>query len=138
MIGFVSHMSHCNTLQHAATHCNTTGNTFNICHDTVCGLQRIGFVSHMTHCNILQKKPATHCNTRQFIPNLTSSCGGVRVVMIHFCGIQRTEFVSHITHCNTLQKKSTCNTLQHRAIHSTSDPTSRGVRVVMLIFVLCR
>ena len=79
----------CNTLQHAATRCNTLQlciwfETCFVNHDVI---DNRALQHTATHCNSLQHT-ATHCNT-----------------------LQHTA-----THCNTLQHTAThCNTLQHTA-----------------------
>ena len=90
-------ISHCNTLQHTATHLNRLKVRTNLEIQIVIGLsaddlrlvpvRKKGIVEVVLHCNTPQHN-ATHCNT-----------------------LQHTA-----THCNTLQHTAThCNTLQHNA-----------------------
>jgi len=125
--------THCNTLQHFATQCNTMQRTATHCMHHRKGL---GIIS-ATRCNTLQnlatsatpgdtlQHTATHCNTLQHAATrcttlqhtertikkvLTSS---LQHTATHCNALQHTA-----THCNTLQHTAThCNTLQHTATH---------------------
>jgi len=89
-------LTHCNTLQHTATHCNTWPilqdtathcNTGKSCCRCYAWTWMVSFGVLQAHCNTLQHT-ATHCNT-----------------------LQHTA-----THCNTLQHgHPRCNCLQHTA-----------------------
>ena len=72
--------THCNTLQHTATHCNTSDGR---------GILGYPQVSLCTHCNTLQHT-ATHCNT----PDGRSI---LRYPQVTLHTLQHTA-----THCNTL------------------------------------
>ena len=86
--------AHCNTLQHAATYCNTL--------NTLQHAAALYQARPAAHCNTLQHT-ATHCNTLQHIEYTAAHCNT----------LQHTA-----THCNTLQHTAThCNTLQHTATH---------------------
>jgi len=84
------------TLQLAATHCNTLYST-------------------VTHCSSLQHT-ATHCNTLQHTAAL---CNTLQLAATHCNTLLHTA-----THCNTLQRTAThCNTLQHTATHCNQTRT---------------
>jgi len=86
--------THCNALQHAATHCNTL---------VLEPYTQEPCVS-ATHCNTLQRT-ATHCNTLQH----------TRPGAIHTHAANTLQHTATLckTLCNTLY-----NTLQHTAMHS--------------------
>ena len=90
--------THCNTLQHAATHRNRTD--FSMMSLSV----RRNIVA--THCNTLQHTTA-HCNTLQHTAK-----------KIHHTAPHCTTLHYTSTHCTTPQLTAThCNTLQHTATH---------------------
>ena len=110
--------THCKTLQHTATRCNTPPPTAqclrknalccNVCTQdrtrwsigTCRTLQRTA-----THCNALQRT-ATHCNTRT-----VTHCNALQRTATHCNALQRTT-----PHCNTMRHSATyCNILQHAA-----------------------
>jgi len=104
--------SHCNTLQHTATHCNTThGNTRQ--HTTTHKSHRVSRIDcdtlTATHCNTLQHI-ATHCNTLQV--NLIARSRLRAIKWVKFNGTLSA------AQCSTVQHTAThCNTLQHTATH---------------------
>ena len=84
--------THCNTLQHTATH--STG---------AC-LQHTA-----AHCNTLQHT-ATHCNTLL--------CNTRQHTATHCSTLQHTAMQHAAAHCNILQRTAThCSTLQHSATY---------------------
>jgi len=88
--------THCNTLQHDATH----SNTMQVSRSLYPLPQFLAGLPHTAmHCNALQHI-AIHCNTLQHTAT-------------HCNTLQHTA-----THCNTLQRTAThCNALQRTAIH---------------------
>jgi len=115
-------LAHCNTLQHAATHCHTPCNALQhtlyhtiiriatqTTYHTATRCQYYNTLSYSaTHCNMLQHI-ATYCNTLQNIPQHTA------------------------THCNALQRTAThCNNPQYTATHvNTQCNTSNSSRMPM-------
>jgi len=113
---FVQTQWHCNTLQHAATHCvNSCQNT----HVDDTTHVRSKFVQTQRHCNTLQhitlQHIATHCNT---LHHAATHC----CTLHHWWRkasmrpwVMRNDTLQHTaTHCNTLQHTAThCSTLQH-------------------------
>jgi len=90
--------THCNNLQHTATHCKLTAITL------------------QTHCNTLQHT-ATHCNTPQHTATHRNT---LQHTATHCNTLQHTA-----THCNTLQHIAAhCNTLQHIAAHNVVRMTT--------------
>jgi len=97
-VGYQVTATHCNTVQHSATHCNMWAI---VCEIHLCGLSG--------DCNTLQHT-ATHCNTPQ---HTATHCNTLQHTATHCNALQHTA-----THCNTLQHTAThCNTLQHTATH---------------------
>ena len=100
----INHRTHCNTLQHTATHCNMNAS---------CLCTRTWWYGCATHCNTLQRT-ATHCNTLQHTATLTTL--PLRTY------IWRNGVENCNTHCNTLHRIAThCNTLQHTATHCNNN-----------------
>jgi len=87
--------THCNTLQHTATHCNMQ-------HTAICALRRS--LDGSCYYNTLQHT-ATR-NTLRYVLYSMILSGGIPAA-----------------HCNTLQHTATCNTLQH-ATHCNMCPVS--------------
>ena len=86
--------SHCNTLQHTATHL----------------IARCNALQHAAaHCNTLQHT-AMHFNTLQ---HTATHCSTLQHTAPHYTTLQHTA-----THCSTLQHTAAhCSTLQHTATH---------------------
>ena len=82
--------THCNTLQHTATHRRHASAMGNV------SSQRTATHYTATHCNILQHT-ATHCKTRQHTTHASATRNAVT------------------THCNTLQKTATPHHRQFNA-----------------------
>jgi len=99
----------CNTLQHAATHCNTPQHsTHTLCH-IVC--------VYLLHTIYTHSHPTTHCNT-------------LHTLYTHSMRVVATHTLHTLPHCNTLQHTAThCNTLQHTATLYTHS-MSHCMRVV--------
>ena len=128
--------THCNTLQHTATCCNTLlQHTATHCHKQTWSC-RVIFRTER-HCNTLNhtatNKPgvaeslcraATHCNTLQHtaahhsilhdtVKHCSAHTWSCRVIVLRCSTMQHTA-----THCNTLHHTAAhCNTLQHAATH---------------------
>jgi len=113
--------THCNTLQHTATHCNTHCNTLQ--HTATHSKMKECFPKHTCQCtytrvsNTITKRTATRCNTCMFAMHMcllfAAHCDAQHHSAIHCNALQHTA-----THCNTLQHIAThCNTLQHTATH---------------------
>jgi len=104
--------THCNTLQHTATHCNKSKTSMRVT------LSKVPWSSvyATTHCNTLQHIE-THCNTPQHIAtHCNTSTGPLRGVARN--SIQGTSSIYVTTHCNSLQLTAThCNT----HVHTTSS-----------------
>ena len=99
-------MTNGNTLQNAATHCNTLHPTQTPEHCPN------GYASCATHCNTLQHT-ATHCNTLQHTAT-------------HCCTLQPTA-----PHCNPLHHTVCCSALQKKQSPRTLPPN--GGREVLLV-----
>jgi len=128
---------HLNTLQHAATHCNTGGrkeicsyciyyNVYAACVHVFKTRSQCNTLQHTailcntlqrtaTHCNALQHT-ATHCNTLQYtVTNCNTHKHTTRGDQKH-CVCHHLYAVPTEYHCNTLQRTATlCNALQHTA-----------------------
>ena len=111
---------HCNTLQHAATHCANQWCTS----EKQQVLLALGSATHcnrakqqapmMRHCSTLQHT-ATHCNTLQHTAT-------------HCNTLQHTA-----THCYTLRHTAThCNTLRHTATHCHTHSDKRVWAAIVL------
>ena len=108
--------SHCNTLQHTATHCNTSA-------DALCQLAVAYVYEHMySHCNTLQHA-ATHCNTSAHV----------------LCQLAVACVYEHIySHCNTLQHTATrCNALQQTATHVLTSSSNILTLDLSLYIYVC-
>ena len=101
---------HYNTLQHAATRCNSLQHTMHI-ESCDCTLQHV-----VTHCNTLQHT-AARCHTLQ---NTATHCNPLRhTIHIAPCVVS----LHTTTHCHTLQHPATpCSPLQHAASHCNAVP----------------
>jgi len=109
--------THCDTLQHTATHCNAPAH--HLQQRVVCSAfdSTYNTLQHTaTHCNTLQHA-AAHCNTLQHTPKHSKT-------LQHTC--YRAWCAVHVTTrdlgvammYNTMQHTAThCNTLQHTATH---------------------
>jgi len=121
---------HCNTLQHAATHCNTHCSILQ--HIAMqSGAFRVQHPQHVrslvsctwTHCNTLQHT-ATHCNTLQRTAEQQSVCCSQhpQTRQVAFKSYMNTH-KNIATHCDTLQHIAThCNTLQCNKVFARSVP----------------
>ena len=99
-VKIMSH-SHCNALQHIATHCK-----MRMC--SKCK-NHVVLQHDLTHCKTLQHT-AIHCSTLQ---HTATHCNTLQHTATHCNTLQYTA-----THCNTLQHTARhCNTLQHTATH---------------------
>jgi len=127
----------CNTLQHAATHCNapatypystlqhTATNQKHIQH--ICNKPAVqcSVMSIVTHR--LRKKIATHCNTLQHtVTHLQHTHSTLQRTATHCDTFNK--YATYVQHpCNardenrhTLTSKKDCNTLQHTATHCST------------------
>ena len=106
--------THCNTLQHTATHWNVFGEV-KARHMCCITLQHTA-----THCNLFGETKARHmcCNTLQH----TATCLASQRRNICVRQANDSSTLHHcVTHFNTLQYAATrCNTLQHTATHCTT------------------
>jgi len=109
--------THCNTLQHAATHffshhilcdlCSKTG----LVHSSTCTLCTVTAIT-ATHY------VATCCNTKHCV---VTRCNTTQHTATHCNTLQHTA-----THCNTLQHNATqCNTLQRTLQHTLQHAATR-------------
>jgi len=119
---YVCHVAtHCNTLQHTATH------YIALQHTALCLWHPKRYVCHVaTHCNALQHS-ATQCDTPLCVHGIQRVRVSRSTTLQHtatLCNtLQHTDlcpwhpkrYVCHVaTHCTTLQHTAThCNTLQH-------------------------
>jgi len=112
--------THCNTLQHAATRCNTP-NTFRPLQCTNTNLAR-----RTSHCNTLPHT-ATHCDILQHTVHLARPG--------HYIAQTRTRLVEvyNATHCNTLQPTAPrCITLHHAATRCNTLQHTQNIRAITL------
>jgi len=129
--------THCNTLQHTATHCSVPSRALG---GALCVEGQTLWDRFMaTHCNRLQYT-SIHCNTLQS----EGTCERAHCVLRDKrCGTGSWHLTA--THCNTLQHTAThCNTLQHTAkrrdvregtrerTHDMREGTQRGHTVCPL------
>ena len=140
---FLSPATHCNTLQHTATHCNSFSHSLPFLSPSFSHTQCMWGTSTASHCNTLQHT-ATQCNTRtQCMWGTTATpCNTLQHTATHYNTLQHTVTRAHSvcgvnllcptfyhnTHCNTLHHILThrdtfcltathCDTLQHTASH---------------------